>query len=148
MFFFFYETSYESYPTQGCPNSILHKFVVCSYNMTDMQTCEVNGTLASLILAPWRNHGRQCNVSQGNVFCIMSSNSTVAMQKSYVAFGFNAITNIPVELRTWNLVWQYIIDMCVHCVSDFFCMSAATSMLVMWNSEVMCNKFRIYRINT
>ena len=42
-----------------------------------------------------RDHGRQCNVSQGNVFCIMSSNIMV-VQKLYFAFGFNAITDIPV----------------------------------------------------
>ena len=83
-----------------------------------------------------RNHGRQCDVSQGNVFCIMSSNSTVAVQELYLAVGFNAITDIPVELCTGNLVWQYIIDMCVRCVSDFVSMSAATRMLMVWNSPV------------
>jgi len=49
---YYYLTSYESYPTQGRLNSILLKFVVSCNNMTDMQTCEVNGTPASIILAP------------------------------------------------------------------------------------------------
>jgi hypothetical protein len=47
-----------------------------------------------------RNHGRECDVSRGNVFCIMSSNSTVAVQELYLAIGFNATTDIPVELYT------------------------------------------------
>jgi hypothetical protein len=45
----FYGTSYISYHTQGHLNSVLLKFVVSNNSMTDMQTCEVNGTLASLI---------------------------------------------------------------------------------------------------
>jgi hypothetical protein len=47
-----------------------------------------------------RNHGRQCDVSHGNVFCIMSSNITVAMQELYLAVCFNATADIPVELYT------------------------------------------------
>jgi len=46
------------------------------------------------------DHGRQCNVSRGNVVCILSSDM-VAMQQLYLGFGFNAITDIPVEL--WEL---------------------------------------------
>ena len=46
------------------------------------------------------DRGRQYTVSQGNVVCILSSDM-VAMELMYLAFGFHAITDIPVEL--WEL---------------------------------------------
>jgi len=63
------------------------------------------------------------------------------MQTFSLAFGLMVKTNESLELSMWNLVWKrYALT---YHISIIVCKRTFTNLMVVWNFEVMSDKFNI-----